>query len=369
MSSLANDIDTVRATLTQDENAMHLRAELLASRLSSDLTRSLVAASAGRQAPPALVQSLPAAVQAWVVSGFDRAAAGSLFGTPQLNPQIAAQAGPELARVMSTVEELKGLTPLGERIDGYSPEDGYTVYHVIRRPDAAQFVNDLRVAVNSIPNRAVPGGGTLRDLATAMPTPGLTGTNVLRIGRNVRIPPGLQLTPEQRAAINAVVERSMLLVAESDRLVVILGRDPIARYRAMGQGPRLNATIPANAVMAGRITPPAVEPFFYGARIPELPPTTTAEGIDFALSVERRGEGVRAELRADAPIAAAMEVRNRFDMIQQYQLQVMQQMLRAQQAAQQGGATPRAPGGAPRPRPQPELELPEPPRLQLQPPQ
>jgi hypothetical protein len=64
-----------------------------------------------------------------------------------------------------------------------------------------------------------------------------------------------------------------------------------------------------------------------------------------------------------------MEVRNRFDMIQQYQLQVMQQMLRAQQAAQQGGATPRAPGGAPRPRPQPELELPEPPRLQLQPPQ
>ncbi len=368
-TSLANDFDTLRGTITQDENAMHLRVEANMPRATSDLTRALSSASAGRQAPPALVSMLPAAVSSWIVSGFDRARLVQAFGAPALDPSVAAQAGPELARVMTTVDELKNLLPLGERIDAYSNEDGQTMYHVIRRPDAAQFVNDLRVALNSIPPRPMPGGGTLRDIATSLPTPGLTGLNYLRVGRNVHIPPGVQV-PE---AVRAEIERSMLLVADGDHLVAIMSRDPIARFRAMPQGARLSATVPANSVMAGRITPPAFPPLFYGAPIPGLPPTTTADGIDFSIVVETRGEGAHAELRADAPINAAMEVRTIYAMIQELQARMMQQMVEQQQRAmqqqQQGGGG--GGGGGPvrqRPRLDPSM-LPEPPRFQLQPPQ
>jgi hypothetical protein len=305
---------------------------------------------------------LPAAVSSWIVGGFDRAQMTQVFGTPAIDPQVIAQAGPELAHVMSTIEGLKNLVPLGERIDAYSNEDGQTMYHVFRRADAAQFVNDLRVAMNSIPNRPLPGGGSLRDIATVMPTPGLTGTQYLRVGRNVHVPPGVQLPDSVRAEI----ERSMLLVADGDHLIAIMSRDPIARYHAMSQGARLNATIPANAVMAGRITPPAFPPLFYGAPIPGLPPSTTTDGIDFAINVEQRGEGAHAELHADAPINAAMEIRTIYAMIQELQARMMQQMMEQQQRAmqqqQQGGGA----GGG---RGRPQLQLPVPPRFQLQAPQ
>ena len=136
-TSLANDFDTLHGSITQDENAMHLRVEANMPRASSDLTRALSGASAGRQAPAALVAMLPAAVSSWIIGGFDRARLQQAFGSPTLDPQVAAQAGPELARVMQTVDELKNLLPLGERIDAYSNEDGQTMYHVIRRADAA----------------------------------------------------------------------------------------------------------------------------------------------------------------------------------------------------------------------------------------
>jgi hypothetical protein len=367
-TSIANDVDTLHGTLTQDENAMHLRITADMPRASSDVTRAIVASSAGRTAPDALVQQLPAGVVSWIVGGFDRARIVEGFGAPTLDPSVAAQAGPELARVMQTVDELKNILPLGERIDAYSPEDGFTTYHIIRRADAVQFVNDFRVALNSIPNRALPGGGTLRDMATVMPTPGLTGTNVLRIGRNVRVPPGTQLPP----ALRAELERSMLIVAEADRLIAISSRDPIARYRAMSQGPRLAATIPANAVMAGRVTPPAFPPLFYGSNIPGLPPSTTTDGLDFALTVARRGEGAHAELHMDAPINAAMELRGTFSAIQELQARMMQQMIEQQRQMQQQMQQQQQGGGGGGGRPRPQLDpgaLPEPPRFQLQPPQ
>ncbi len=368
-TSIANDVDTLHGTITQDENAMHLRLTADMPRASSDVTRAIVGSSAGRQAPTALVQLLPAGVVSWIAGGFDRARIVQGFGAPTLDPQVAAQAGPELARVMQTVDELKNILPLGERIDAYSPEDGYTTYHIIRRADAAQFVSDLRVALNSIPSRALPGGGTLRDVATALPTPGLTGPNYLRIGRNVHIPPGANVPP----AVRAEIERSMLVVAESDRLVAISSRDPIARYRAMSEGARLNGAIPEHAVMAGRITPPGFPPLFFGGPIPQLPVSTTAEGVDFALTVETRGEGAHAELRADGPINAAMELRGTYGAIQELQARMMQQMMeqqrqmqqQQQQMQQQGGGGGGGGGGAMRPRIDPS-QLPEPPRFQLQ---
>ena len=206
-------------------------------------------------------------------------------------------------------------------------------------------------------------------MATALPTPGLTGTNYLRVGRNVHVPPGVQI-PD---AVRAEIERSMLLVADGDHLVAIMSRDPIARYRAMAQGPRLAASVPANAVMAGRVTPPAFPPLFYGAPIPGLPPSTTAEGVDFSISVETRGEGAHAELHADAPINAGMEIRQTFSMIQELQARMMQQMMEQQQRAQQqqqmgGGGGGGGGGGRPRPQLDPGA-LPEPPHFQLQPPQ
>ena len=296
---------------------------------------------------------------------FDRAQIINAMGAPRLDPAMAAQAGPELARVMASVDEVKNLAPLGERVDAYSVEDGYTMYHVIRRPDAVQFVNDMRVAINSIPARALPEGGSLRDVATSMPTPGLTGMNVLRVGRNIQIPPGVQVPPEVRA----VIERSMLLVAEPDRLIAVMGRDPVGRFRAMSQGPRLAASVPANAVMSGRITPPAFGPLFYGAQVPGVPESHTTDGLDFALLVERRGEGARIELRGDAPIGAALELRTVYAMIQQAQERMAQQMMQQQQQRMQMMRQQQQQQQQMQRQPRPQLMLPPPPRFQLQAPQ
>ncbi|MEI8257811.1 MAG: hypothetical protein WCJ30_19215, partial [Deltaproteobacteria bacterium] len=101
--------------------------------------------------------------------------------------------------------------------------------------------------------------------------------------------------------------------------------------------------------------------------------------LDFSIAVETRGEGAHAELRADAPINAAMEMRSIYAMIQELQARMMQQMVEQQQRAaqqqqqQQGGGPggPGGPGGGPvrqRPRLDPSM-LPEPPQFQLQPPQ
>ena len=363
VTSLAGDLDQIHLALTQDANTTHLRAEASFARRSGDATRALFAAANGRVAPRAFIEMLPASVTAWSFSGFDRTHVLEAFGQPHPDPSMIAQVGQELALVLGRLDEAKNVFPPGERVDGFALEGSdVTMYRVIRRADAVQFVNDLRVAINSVPARAVPGGGSLRDLATVLPTPGLTGTNILRVGRNVHIPPGMQVAEEVRAD----VERSMLLVAEGDRLVVITSRDPIARYRAMSQGPRLAASSAATAVMSGRVTPPAFVPMAFGAPIPGLPPTSTAEGIDFAVTVEPRGEGARVEVRADAPIAVATEVRMRFAMVQQVQAAMIQQLAQQQRAMQQGGAA-----GAARSRPRPAIDpgmLPEPPDLRLQPP-
>jgi hypothetical protein len=371
-TSVSTDLTSLHGTLTQDENTMHLRADALVQRATSEQTRALIGASADRQAPPELVGLLPATVQGYIVGGFDRAqATTALGGEAQPDPRVSVQAGPEVARVLTMVDMLRGMTPLGERIDAYSNEDGYTLYHVIRRSDGQRVLNDLRAAINSLPNRPLPQGGNLRDIATVMPTPGLTGEQYLRVGRNVYVPPGHQLTPDERAEI----ERSMLVVAESDRLIVITAHDPIARYHGLGQGERLHGTIPANSVMAGHVIPPAFIPLFYGATIPALPQSHTTDAIDFAVHVERRGEGAHAELRADSPIGAAIEIRTLYAMVQELQAQMMQRMAQAAQQAQQqaqqggGGGGGMSPGGArPRPRLDPSM-LPPPPNVQLPAPQ
>jgi hypothetical protein len=309
---------------------------------------------------------LPAAVSAYVISGTDRTQASRLT-SDEPDPMLVAQAGPELARVMTLVSQAKDLSLFGERVDAYSNEDGYTQYHIVRRPDAAQFVNDLRVAINSIPPRAAAAQGAVR--IGILPTPGLTGTNYLRLGQVVALPPGVQLTPEQREQVRAVTERSMLLVAEGDHVVAINGRDPIARYHAMAQGPHLNATVPANAVLAGRITGPSFLPLFFGAKLPGMPEAHASEPLEFALTVERRGEGAHVVGQADSPIGTATELRQEWEMVQLYQAQMMQQMAAQQRAAQQGGAGMPG-GGMARPRPQMAPQsLPEPPQLQLQAPQ
>jgi hypothetical protein len=152
-------------------------------------------------------------------------------------------------------------------------------------------------------------------------------------------------------------------------VITVAARDPVARYRALTSGAHLSATIPANAVLAGRLTAEAFAPLFYGSAIPGLPAPHTTEPLEFALSVERSGEGARAEFHADAPIATATEIRAYYSMIQEMQQRMMQQMMEQQrqmQQRQQGGMM-----GGPRPGPReaaPLPELPEPPRLQLQPP-
>jgi hypothetical protein len=196
----------------------------------------------------------------------------------------------------------------------------------------------------------------------------------LRIGKNITIPAGAQVSEEDREQLR----RSMLVVAEDNKLTVVMARDPVARYRAMSEGPRLSATIPANTVFSGKITPSAFVPMFFGVQIPQLQASRSDDGIEFAVQVESRGEGGRVELRADSPISAAMEIRGIMAALQQMQEQAMRQLAQQQQAAQQGaagaGAMGRMPGAQQPPATQPRqrtepLVLPPPPRLQLQAPQ
>jgi hypothetical protein len=364
ITALATDIDTVRGALTQDENAMHLRLTATMARATSDATRALIQSSAGRQAPSELLTSLPSNAQAWIVSGFDEAQVTAAVGPRAPDAMIAAQAGPEFARVKMLLEQVTNVTPPATRVDAFTPEEGHTMLRVIRRPDAERFVDDFRVAVQSIPSRPIAPGQTLRDMAVSMPTPGITG-HVLRLGQNLRVPPGTRLTPEQRDDL----QRSLLIVGQGDRLIVAQGRDPVARYRAwQAEGAaRLAASVAADAVMAGRINMQSFAPFFYGQSVGGLPPGETA-GLDFSVVVRRQGEGATLTLQADAPIGVATGLRQLYAMIEQQRMMAMQQqmeaMRRAQQQQQQMQRAAPPSGGGPSLDPN---NLPEPPQIQLRP--
>ncbi|MBL8683310.1 MAG: hypothetical protein JNK05_29350 [Myxococcales bacterium] len=330
-SAIATDIDAVRGALTQDESSMHLSLTATVSRASSDQVRFLIDAAAGRQAPADLLTSLPSSTQAWMVSGFDPAKIATALGAPSEDIMIRAQVGPEFARVKMLIEQVTSVMPPGHRVDAYTPDEGHTMIRVIQRADAERFVDDFRVAVQSIPSRQIGPGVNLRDQAVVMPVTGITG-HVLRIGQNIRIPPGTQITPEQREELN----RSLLLVGQGDRLTVVQGRDPVARYRAWTAqaSQRLSATIPANSVMSGRINMASFGPFFYGQAIGGLP-EGGAEGVDFSLSVARQGEGATITLRADGPTVVATGLRRLYAFVEQQRAAAMQQQLEAMQRAQQ----------------------------------
>lgn len=368
MTAIATDVDTVRGGLTQDENGMHLSLTATVRRTSSDQTRFLLEAAAGRQAPAELLTTLPSVAQAWMVSGFDADKVTSALGAPSPDVMTQAQAGPEFARVKMLIEQLTSVTPPGQRVDAYTPDDGHTMIRVVQRADAERFVDDFRVAVNSVPARPIGPGQTLRDMAVLLPTPGLTG-KVLRIGQNIRIPPGAQVTAEQRAELT----RSMLLVAQGDRLTIVQARDPVARYRAWnaaGAQRLSNATVAANSVMSGRLTLQSFAPFFYGQAISELNGADTA-GIDFSLSVARQGEGATLTLRADGPTAIAtrmlelraqieaqiqMQQRQQMEAMQRMQQQQQQQMRQMQQMQQQSQRQQMNPNNLPEP---PQIQLPQ----------
>ncbi len=330
-TAIATDIDSVRGALTQDETAMHLSLTATVARASSDQVRFLLDAAAGRQAPSELLTSLPSSAQAWMVAGFDSAKITSALGAPSEDVMIRAQAGPEFARVKMLLDQVTNVTPPGQRVDAYTPDEGHTMIRVVQRADAERFVDDFRIAVQSIPSRPIGPGMNLRDQAIVMPTPGITG-HAVRIGQNVRIPPGARVTPEQREELN----RSLLLVGQGDRLTVVQARDPVARYRAWtAQGAQhLSATVPANSVMAGRISMASFGPFFYGQAITGLPEGSN-EGVDFSVSVARQGEGATLTLRADGPTAVATGLRRLYAVIEQQRLQAMQQQMEAMQRAQQ----------------------------------
>ncbi len=368
LTSIASDIDNVRGALTQDENAMHLLLTATVSRASSDQTRFLLDSAANRQASSELLTALPASTQAWILSGFDRDKITSALGAAVPDIMVQAQAGPEFARVKGLLDELSSVMPPASRVDAYTPDEGHTMVRIIRRADAERFVDDFRVAVQSLPARQISPFATLRDMAMVMPTPGITG-HVLRIGQNIRIPAGTRVSPEERAQIAEQVSRSLLIVAVGDRITVVQGREPVARYRALLAGTHLAGTVPANAVLAGRMTLGSFAPMFYGQAMPGIPADT--EGLDFSFSVVRRGEGATLTLRADGPIGVATGLRQlyasieaqRAQQMQQMQQQMQQQQQQQQQMRQQGG--PGGPGGAPR---RPMLDpssLPEPPAIQL----
>lgn len=367
-TAIATDIDSVTGTLTQDETAMHLRLSATVGRASSDVARFLIDASAGRQASAALLQALPSATQAWIVSGFDRDKITSAMGASSPDVMVAAQAGPEFARVKMLLDEVTNVSPPGSRVDAYSPDGGHTMIRVVQRADAERFVDDFRVAVQSIPSRQIAPGQTLRDMAVVMPTTGITG-HTLRIGQNLRPPPGARLTEEQRDQLN----RSILLVAVGEQLTIVQGRDPVAQYRAWQSGTeRLSATIPPQSVMSGRITMASFGPFFYGQPVGGLP-EGVSEGLDFSVQVERRGEGATVSLRADAPLAVATGLRQLYAAIEAQRAQAMQQQMQAMQQQQQQQqaqmqAMQQAQRGAQR-APINPANLPEPEPIRLRPPQ
>lgn len=359
---LVDDLSALHAVLTRDEGLYHLRGHAEFAHATGPSTRALLGTAVGRRAAADLLALLPASVTSYFATGFDMAAFTPLLSPPETDPRVAAALGPEFVRFQEALGELTGFRRSGERVMGFSPEDGGVKYEIIRMPDPADAVTTLRNRAMAVPRTPRPSGMNPGDQFAVLPTPASlpAGTLRMRLG-----PDPARLPPNVPAEVRRQFMKTVLLVPQDGRLVIVEAADPVARFQAMGEGPRLAADAGGDDRAAlARLTAQSLLVMLGAPQAATEPGGDPMQGV---LTARRLGDnGGRFELTVDAPTAAVNTVRAVLAQLQQQAMEQAQQQRQAQQQAMQQAqqAARRAAQGAgargPVQLPDPDFRLPEP---------
>lgn len=335
---IADDLSSFHAALTLDESNYHLRADAEFAHATGSSSRALVNSAVGHRAAAELLGRIPATATAWFAAGFDAQSLAPLLAPVEADPRALRALGPEFVRFQQGVTELGSFRRSANRAMGFTAAEGGTRIEVMRIPDAAAAVAQVRTQAQAVPRSPRPSGENPSNYFALMPTPPSLPAGSLRVRLG---PDPARLPPNVPAAAREALRRSVLLVPQGDVLTLIEAQDPAAQWSAIQDAPKLQATIGESDTAVVHLTPTALLSFL-GVPADSGAPTSD-DPIHGTLTTRRVGDdGAHFDLAVDAPIPAINAVRDLYMMIQQQQQQLMEQ---ARRAAQQGGG----PGAGPQP--------------------
>jgi len=354
---IVDDLRMLRARLTLDDGAYHLRAEAEFPNATGASTRALLASTVGRRTALELLGRLPSTVTSYLGLSIDGSALGPLAGSEDDDPRVAAAMGPEFVRFQHVLRDISGMRRAGERAVGFVTTGGGTKIEVLRVADPVTTLQQVRAAAQAVPRTPRPSGMNPGDQFAILPTPPSlpAGTLRLRLGPDpARLPPNTP--PEVRRAY----ARSTLLVPEGDKLYLIDAQDPVATWTALQQGQRLTVNVPDDRAGVAHLNPMALLMLLGVPANEDIARQAGGDPLDGALTARRLGDaGARFELQVDAPVQSINQVRDVVAAIQAQQAQMLQQQQAQLQQMQRAQAQARRmPQGAMRPQ-LPALPVPE----------
>lgn len=326
---LFDDLESLQATLSLDQDAYHLHAEGHFAHASGQGSRTLLAGFVGQQAPQDLLRQLPASTTAYYAMGVDTAALGAWAEADPPDPRMAALIGPELTRFQTALRDLVSPRRSARRVMGFVPDDaGGTKWEMVQVDDATAAVNNIRALATAVPRAPRPGVNPA-EIFSVLPTPAGLPPNTLRMRLG---PDPARLPPNVPAAVRQQLQRTLLLVPEGHTLHIVDAVDPQSRWRAIHEGGRLTASVPEGETVSIRLTPAA---FFAIVGAPANA-NASAEAIVGHLTATRVGDnGGHLTAQIDGPIVAINQVRDVVIQILAQQQQMEEQQRQAQQAAMQ----------------------------------
>lgn len=337
---IADDLTSFHAALTLDDSNYHVRADAEFAHATGSSSRALVNSAVGHRAAADLLGRVPAAATAWFAAGFDAQSLAPLLAPVETDPRALRALGPEFVRFQQGVTELGSFRRSANRAMGFTAADGGTRIEIMRLPEAAAAVAQVRTQALAVPRSARSSGENPSNYFSLMSTPSTLPAGSLRVRLG---PDPARLPPSIPAATRESLRRSVLLVPQGDVLTLIEALDPVAQWSSLQSAPKIQPTIGENDTAVVHLTPTALLSFL-GIPANSGAPTSD-DPIHGTLTTRRVGDdGAHFDLAVDASIPAINALRDLYMMIQQQQQQMMEQ---ARRAAQQGGGP-----GAPQPQPQ-----------------
>ncbi len=328
---LVDDLSAFHAVLTRDEGVYHLRGRGEFAHATGGSTRAVLGATVGHRAAVDLLALMPATVTSYFATGFDMAAFAPMLSPPERDPRVAAALGPEFVRFQEALAEITGFRQSGERVMGFSPDDGGVKYEIIRMSDPAGAVTTLRTRAMAVPRTPRPSGMNPADQFAVLPTPASLPAGSLRMRLG---PDPARLPPNVPAEVRRQFMKTVVLVPQEGRLVIVEAADPVARYQSMGEGPRLAA--PAGGDDRTALARMTAQSLLVMLGAPQGATEAGGDPMVGVLTARRMGDnGGRFELTVDAPAAAVSVVRAVLAQLQEQAMQQAQQQRQAQQQAMQ----------------------------------
>lgn len=326
---LFDDLESLQATLSLDQDAYHLHAEGHFAHASGQGSRTLLSGFVGQRAPEDLLHQLPATTSAFYAMGVDTAALGAWVEPDAPDPRMAALIGPELTRFQTALRDLVSPRRSARRVMGFVPDDtGGTKWEMVHVDDATAAVNNIRTLAAAVPRAPRPGVNPAEIFAVLPPPAGMpAGTLRMRLG-----PDPARLPPNVPAAVRQQLQHTLLFVPEGHVLHIVDAVDPQNKWRGLHDGPRLTAAVPEHETVMIRLTPAA---FFAIVGAPANA-NASPEAIVGHLTATRVGDdGGHLTAQIDGPIASINQVRDVVIQILAQQQQMEEQQRQAQQAAMQ----------------------------------